>query len=79
MIRAKIGKAKPAVEARIRQLRAKGDGILKIGKKLGIGTQRGAAGRRRDGRSLVSTSSHHRSACRGAGLDEASDRAQNRA
>ncbi len=29
---------KPAVEARIRQLRAKGDGILKIGKKLGIGT-----------------------------------------
>jgi hypothetical protein len=31
MIRAKIGKAKPAVEARIRQLRAKGDGILKIG------------------------------------------------
>jgi len=36
MNRAKIGKAKPAVEARIRQLRAKGDGILKIGKKLGI-------------------------------------------
>jgi len=39
MNRAKIGKAKPAVEARIRQLRAKGDGILKIGKKLGIGTR----------------------------------------
>jgi hypothetical protein len=38
MNRAKIGKAKPAVEARIRQLRARGDGILKIGKKLGIGT-----------------------------------------
>jgi len=29
-------KAKLAVEAHIRQLRAKGDGILKIGKKLGI-------------------------------------------
>jgi DNA invertase Pin-like site-specific DNA recombinase len=29
---------KPAVEARIRQLRAKGDGILKIGRTLGIGT-----------------------------------------
>ncbi len=29
---------KPAVEARIRQLRADGMGILKIGKKLGIGT-----------------------------------------
>jgi hypothetical protein len=29
---------KPAVEARIRQLRANGDGILKIGRKLGIGT-----------------------------------------
>jgi len=36
----KLGRrpVKPAVEARIRQLRAKGDGILKIGKKLGIGT-----------------------------------------
>jgi DNA invertase Pin-like site-specific DNA recombinase len=35
----KLGRrpVKPAVEARIRQLRAKGDGILKIGKKLGIG------------------------------------------
>jgi DNA invertase Pin-like site-specific DNA recombinase len=29
---------KAAVEARIRQLRAKGDGILKIGRTLGIGT-----------------------------------------
>jgi DNA invertase Pin-like site-specific DNA recombinase len=29
---------KPAVEAHIRQLRAKGDGILKIGRTLGIGT-----------------------------------------
>ena len=29
---------KPAIEARIRQLRANGDGILKIGRKLGIGT-----------------------------------------
>jgi DNA invertase Pin-like site-specific DNA recombinase len=29
---------KPAVEARIRQLRANGHGILKIGRKLGIGT-----------------------------------------
>jgi DNA invertase Pin-like site-specific DNA recombinase len=28
----------PAVERRIRQLRAKGDGILKIGRTLGIGT-----------------------------------------
>src|SRR5450755_5194078 len=36
----KLGRrpVKPAVEARIRRLRAKGDGILKIGKKLGIGT-----------------------------------------
>src|ERR1700722_5667353 len=36
----KLGRrpVKPTVEARIRQLRAKGDGILKIGKKLGIGT-----------------------------------------
>jgi DNA invertase Pin-like site-specific DNA recombinase len=36
----KLGRrpVKPAIEARIRQLRAKGDGILKIGKKLGIGT-----------------------------------------
>jgi DNA invertase Pin-like site-specific DNA recombinase len=28
----------PAIERRIRQLRAKGDGILKIGRALGIGT-----------------------------------------
>jgi DNA invertase Pin-like site-specific DNA recombinase len=36
----KLGRrpVKPAVEARIRQLRAKGDGILKIGRTLGIGT-----------------------------------------
>jgi len=36
----KLGRrpVKQAVEARIRQMRAKGDGILKIGKKLGIGT-----------------------------------------
>src|ERR1700729_1753601 len=36
----KLGRrpVKPAVEARIRQLRARGDGILKVGKKLGIGT-----------------------------------------
>jgi len=36
----KLGRrpVKPAVEARIRQLRANGVGILKIGKKLGIGT-----------------------------------------
>jgi DNA invertase Pin-like site-specific DNA recombinase len=36
----KLGRrpVKPAVEARIQQLRAKGDGILKIGKKLGVGT-----------------------------------------
>ena len=36
----KLGRrpVKAAVEARIRQLRARGDGILKIGKKLGIGT-----------------------------------------
>jgi DNA invertase Pin-like site-specific DNA recombinase len=31
-------RVKPAVEAQIVELRAKGDGILKIGKKLGIGT-----------------------------------------
>jgi DNA invertase Pin-like site-specific DNA recombinase len=29
---------KPAVEARILELKAGGDGILKIGRKLGIGT-----------------------------------------
>jgi DNA invertase Pin-like site-specific DNA recombinase len=36
----KLGRrpVKPVVEARIRQLRARGDGILKISKKLGIGT-----------------------------------------
>jgi DNA invertase Pin-like site-specific DNA recombinase len=36
----KLGRrpVKPAIEARIRQLRANGDGILKIGRKLGIGT-----------------------------------------
>src|SRR6266516_6847753 len=31
-------RVKPSVEARIRELRAKGDGILKIGRTLGIGT-----------------------------------------
>ncbi len=31
-------RVEPAVEARIRGLRANGDGILKIGRKLGIGT-----------------------------------------
>jgi DNA invertase Pin-like site-specific DNA recombinase len=31
-------RVKPAVEAQIVELRAKGNGILKIGKKLGIGT-----------------------------------------
>ena len=36
----KLGRrpVKPAVEARIRQLRAKGTGILKIGRTLGVGT-----------------------------------------
>jgi DNA invertase Pin-like site-specific DNA recombinase len=36
----KLGRrpVKPAIEARIRQLRANGDGILRIGRKLGIGT-----------------------------------------
>jgi DNA invertase Pin-like site-specific DNA recombinase len=36
----KLGRrrVKPSVEARIVELRAEGDGILKIGKKLGIGT-----------------------------------------
>jgi DNA invertase Pin-like site-specific DNA recombinase len=36
----KLGRrpVKPAVEARIRQLRAKGVGILKIGRTLGVGT-----------------------------------------
>jgi hypothetical protein len=36
----KLGRrrVKPSVEARILELRASGDGILKIGKKLGIGT-----------------------------------------
>jgi hypothetical protein len=31
-------RAAPAVEARILELKAGGDGILKIGRKLGIGT-----------------------------------------
>jgi hypothetical protein len=31
------------VEARILELKAAGDGILKIGRKLGIGNERGAA------------------------------------
>jgi DNA invertase Pin-like site-specific DNA recombinase len=36
----KLGRrrVKPSVEALILELRAKGDGILKIGKKLGVGT-----------------------------------------
>jgi hypothetical protein len=36
----KLGRrrVKPSVEARILEPRAKGDGILKIGKKLGVGT-----------------------------------------
>lgn len=36
----KLGRrrVKPSVEARIRELRAEGEGILKIGRKLGIGT-----------------------------------------
>jgi DNA invertase Pin-like site-specific DNA recombinase len=36
----KLGRrrVKPSVEARILELRANGDGILKIGKKLGVGT-----------------------------------------
>jgi hypothetical protein len=36
----KLGRCrvKPAVEARILELKANGDGILKIGRKLGIGT-----------------------------------------
>ena len=36
----KLGRrrVKPSVEARIRELRAKGNGILKIGRTLGIGT-----------------------------------------
>ena len=36
----KLGRrtVKPSVEAQIVELRAKGDGILKIGKKLGVGT-----------------------------------------
>src|SRR5450755_3334549 len=36
----KLGRrrAKPSVEAQIRDLRAHGDGMLKIGRKLGIGT-----------------------------------------
>ena len=31
-------RVEPAVEARILELKASGDGILKIGRKLGIGT-----------------------------------------
>ena len=31
-------KVKPSVEAQIRELRAKGDGILKIARALGVGT-----------------------------------------
>jgi DNA invertase Pin-like site-specific DNA recombinase len=36
----KLGRrpVEPAVEARILELKASGDGILKIGRKLGIGT-----------------------------------------
>jgi DNA invertase Pin-like site-specific DNA recombinase len=36
----KLGRRRvdPAIEARILKLRADGDGILKIGRKLGIGT-----------------------------------------
>jgi hypothetical protein len=36
----KLGRrrVKPSVEARIKELRAKGDGILKIGRTLGVGT-----------------------------------------
>jgi DNA invertase Pin-like site-specific DNA recombinase len=36
----KLGRRRvePAVEARILELKANGDGILKIGRKLGIGT-----------------------------------------
>jgi DNA invertase Pin-like site-specific DNA recombinase len=36
----KLGRrrVKPSVEARIRELRAKGDGILKVGRALGVGT-----------------------------------------
>src|ERR1700729_3711365 len=36
----KLGRrpVKPAVEARIRQLRARGDGILKVARTLGVGT-----------------------------------------
>jgi DNA invertase Pin-like site-specific DNA recombinase len=36
----KLGRrpVKPAIEARIRELKAEGMGILKIGRKLGIGT-----------------------------------------
>jgi DNA invertase Pin-like site-specific DNA recombinase len=36
----KLGRrrVKPSVEAQIRELRAKGDGILKIGRTLGVGT-----------------------------------------
>jgi DNA invertase Pin-like site-specific DNA recombinase len=36
----KLGRrrVKPSVEATIRELRAKGDGILKIAKTLGVGT-----------------------------------------
>ena len=37
----KLGRrrVKPSVKARILKLRANGDGILKIGRKLGIGTR----------------------------------------
>jgi hypothetical protein len=31
-------RVEPAIEARIRELKARGDGMLKIGRKLGIGT-----------------------------------------
>jgi hypothetical protein len=33
-----LSAVKPSVEARILELRANGDGILKIGRKLGVGT-----------------------------------------
>jgi hypothetical protein len=38
IMRAVNRRVEPAIEARILELRASGDGILKIGRKLGIGT-----------------------------------------
>jgi DNA invertase Pin-like site-specific DNA recombinase len=66
----KLGRrpVKPAVEARIRQLRAKGDGILKIGRTLGRRYKCRATGRWRKAIAVVITHSmrHGPAVCSGS-------------